>query len=830
MMRWETRRGDAGGTVLLLDSTDGSLRGLGESSTGRWYVNGQAGEPADREPGRPYPWFELVALDPAHRRYSLPSGPVTGVRKDGGTLWLDFAPVAGIRAAVEIAPGPGGGQAGAGEPGKPPELAGGAGDPPAGAGPGQPGWPPGSSLWRLHLANQSQDLTVVEILFPCLRGIDPEPIVLPDVLIFPHHAGERTADPRTAYRSARYLSFGRAATIRENEDFYVREITYCGLASMMWLDYYDGLGGLYLASYDPGFLLTGLRVEVKRAATDRGTESPAGAGTRSGSRWRLGFGLRKYVPISPGESWESPPAVVWAHPGDWHAAARQYREWFDRHGRPSYDPIPEDMRAEAVVTPWYDLRRAEGVLHRFGELPSIYDEVAASRWGSRHLFLAGWNRGGFDSQYPEYHPDLELGSPVDLRRVVEHVEGQGGMVTFYINSRLFDRSSFYHSTLGKEWAIRSETGERYTETYGPVTFDVCCPAHAGWQKHLADFAEWMVAAYGARGIYLDQLGSATPFPCYAENHSHRGDPPFHREAANHAQQPGEIIHQTAHQAARQIVHHGLYNLGYIGLLDEVTRRLKKYRADAFLMIENCGDLYSSRVWGSLAWNGTLYDEFFRLFKYTFPDCTLVQMIQPRAALAPEQKLGQFRADLDRAWLLGSVFWIHPPRVERPAGMRAEEAEMVVAEAKALLRLRQEVAPLLARARFVDTDDLVWEEAGEERPEGAPDAGEFASHWVLTREGAGGSRNPGETGEHLVLLVRGGAGCRDLGRLMPALRLRVGDRRSGGERWRWRCYSASPGEDEIKVEEGVAVTAGDGTLPLGQPAGCWQAWHWVKEGA
>ncbi|MBE3599153.1 MAG: hypothetical protein IMX02_10330 [Limnochordaceae bacterium] len=572
------------------------------------------------------------------------------------------------------------------------------------------GCDPSASVWKLQLHNGTGDMAIVEVLFPLLRGLLWSPPAGEDRLVYPHHAGEKCSRPADTYRSERYQRFSRAETVREASGRYAREITYCGLASMMWMDYFDDAGGLYLASADPEFLLTGLRVEVHvpaEAVPLRYDEPPA----------TLGLGLRKFRPVAPGESWTTPPALVAFHDGDWHWGARQYRAWFDRAGMPDLErlggsPRPQDLDREAAMLPFYELRRETGVLHRFDELPAIYDRISA-RYHARHFFIAGWNRSGFDSQYPEYHPDMDLGSPMDLKRVVDHVAARGGFTTFYINSRLFDRSSFFHPTLGREWAIQDADGSTHQEKYGPVEFDVCCPAHRGWQKHLLDFAEWMVRAYGARGIYYDQLGSATPWACYHPGHTHqaRGHP--------------------------DTVHNGLYNQGYVALIEEASRRLRAIRPDSFLMIENCGDLYSTRVWGSLVWNGTLYDEFFNLFKYTFPEVVLIQMIQTRSGAPIEEQEALFRRDLDSAWLLGSVFWLHAPRLEAPPGLTPRQVTRTLQQVDAILPLRQTIAPVLARTRFVDTEGL-WLAAKVDEPH------RFASHWV-------------GKDEHLVLLVPRGAG-------------------------------------------------------------------------
>ncbi len=109
---------------------------------------------------------------------------------------------------------------------------------------------------------------------------------------------------------------------------------------MMWLDYYDrnGLGGLYMASYDSDFLLTGIRSETG------GPDDP----------W-CGFGFRKYVPIRPGESWSSHPyAVGGVHSGDWHWAAKQYRSWIEEHLVVSV--VTDDLARESAICPRYDSR------------------------------------------------------------------------------------------------------------------------------------------------------------------------------------------------------------------------------------------------------------------------------------------------------------------------------------------------------------------------------------------------------------------------------------------------------------------------------------------
>ena len=80
------------------------------------------------------------------------------------------------------------------------------------------------------------EIDVVEILMPHIGGIylgGEED----DYVIYPHHAGEKTRNPVLNYGVNR-KQFWRACS-EPCEDFYRREINYCGLASMSWMYYYN---------------------------------------------------------------------------------------------------------------------------------------------------------------------------------------------------------------------------------------------------------------------------------------------------------------------------------------------------------------------------------------------------------------------------------------------------------------------------------------------------------------------------------------------------------------------------------------------------------------
>lgn len=480
----------------------------------------------------------------------------------------------------------------------------------------------GRFVWHLRL--ESLALQIIEALYPVAGGLRG------DTLLCPHHAGERISDPARTLLSDRYRSFHRGATVEE-EGRFAREMPYCGLASMAWLELDGSGGGTYLGSHDPTFGLTGLRVETDGAA--------------------LTLALRRCCRLEDG-AWEAPPAVLVPHESDWHEGARLYRDWIaPLLPQPQAPPL---MAGKVALNPRYDFKNGGKVHHRFSEIPAMFE--AGLAYGLDHFFLAGWNRGGFDTCYPEYYPDMELGTAGELAAGCRQIAARGGAATFYINARIFDTASDYFPTLGTQWAIKDENGEPHFEVYPPNRFAVMCPDHEPWRRHIADTARWLLGTTGCQGIYLDQLGSATPYPCYDPAHAHE--------------------------------HTGGFNQGYTRLLDEL-------RPEAALMIENCGDIYSSRVWASYCWNGEPYDEFFNLYRYTFPEHRMVTMVHPRHVDDPAAREAHFHRDLQRAWLLGSLFWTAPQRRFKPG------EEHLLDLLKQAIALRKAAEPFLAPARFMD---------------------------------------------------------------------------------------------------------------------------------
>ena len=495
----------------------------------------------------------------------------------------------------------------------------------------------------LKVTNHDSRYTVTEILCMQLEGLRPGGLEEDIALLYPHHAGEKIMDPIHTLRSQRYQDFWRAAT-KLSDGVYRRECNYCGLMSMTWMYLQTKGKGLYVASHDSRFPVTGMAVTT-------GAEAPG---------W-LGFGYRIYRRIPQGNTWQSGEFVLAAGEKDWHSGAKRYRAWIDPYLAVHENPAFLDE--EAALHQCYQFKRADGIHERFSDIPKLFDAGMAE--GIRHMFIASWNRTGFDSNYPEYYPDMELGTALDFRRGLNYVTEHGGFTTLYVNARLFDMKSDFFKSYGSRMAITDEKGNVKTESYFPNTFTLNCPGDHLWQHDLTDICDFAAESYGAKGIYLDQLGSAEPFPCYQPDHTH-----------------GDI---------------GEFNQGYLHVLSNLRSRLKARDPDSYLMTENCGDIYSAYTWGNLTWNGTDYDEYYNMFRYTFPEYVQVNMVNPRSwEKENERREALFYSDIQRCVLMGNILWIGLcSRFDNPDLKREREYVLKAAA------FRKKIAYWVSRGTYMD---------------------------------------------------------------------------------------------------------------------------------
>lgn len=411
---------------------------------------------------------------------------------------------------------------------------------------------------------------------------------------------------------------------------------YSGGASMPWLFYGNKEEGFYVASYDERFPTTILHTE----ATDH-----------------LLIAIEKVG----GDNFDSNEVELSYLTKDWHEAANRYRNWALNWYKAG--PVPEWVFEENGLLVHYDFKFQSGeIRHRFTDIPKLYE--MAKEAGFKHLYVSAWNEGGFDTLYPQFFPDLELGTIRDLKKAISDVKADGGKISFYINTRIFNHRSEFYQTLGKKWAAKTIDGNEYIERYGKETFSTMCAKEDEWTKVLKDFILWLVDDMGATGMYVDQIG-VYPRLCYDKNHTH--------------ERPDQ------------------WALGYQKLLSDIVSESEE---DPFYIMEGCGDIYSQYVGAQLVHAGWgLYTPYGHpeIYKYAFPEIIHVDMVHPKPVAIDVEAIGLKPHEVAaKSFLLGTHYWVYDHVLE--------DSELWLFM-KRLFALRDQIKLQLRRMRFIDNDGV-----------------------------------------------------------------------------------------------------------------------------
>lgn len=482
------------------------------------------------------------------------------------------------------------------------------------------------TFWYIEIFNNEDNVRINNVMFPCIFGIYIGESWMDDELVYPYIAGEKIINPvenfakppkliRWKWQDYEYVYGMDGVFTRQEDGAYVREFNYCGAASMMWMDYFEKTQGVYIASYDSSFPITGIHAE---------TFGPNNPG--------MGFFIRKYPEILPNKRWTSQPYAVAIHEGDWHWGADRYREWLETYIKKAQRP--QWIEKSPGLIAHYDFKYQSGcIVHTFNDIPELFDK--SKNIGIDHLLLAGWHTGGFDNGFPLYRPDMDLGSEDDIKNKINDVKQKGGHISFYINSRLCNRRLKSYEKFMNESGIVMSDGSLASENYGNQEFVVMCPNDNGWQTYLKNVVNWLVEKLSVDGIYFDQMSMAPPYLCYSSSHGH--DTPAQ------------------------------WNKGYISLLKHINyiydEKFKKQGSEKpALFIEGCGDVYGYLVSGQLIstffyWHCGAYPE---LYKYTFPEHILIDMIYPSKGqvMRPVHVSQVARELLNKAFIIDSYFWIY----------------------------------------------------------------------------------------------------------------------------------------------------------------------------
>lgn len=490
--------------------------------------------------------------------------------------------------------------------------------------------PPGDcrTQWHLRIANQTGE-ELQRALFPMLTGIFIGDTWEDDEIVLPRIAGIRVKNPtqrlseppQTIYwkwQEYNYgYGFGGPHGEKDDRGSYVYELPYSGSGSMLWMDLFDEgeKCGLYMTCRDDSLTLKGVRCETF------GEASPG-----------IGLSIIHYPCLLSGGEWQSEACVVGVHPGDWHWAADDYRAW--RTTLPQGQTRrhrPEWFEKSPGLVAHYDFKyQGQGVVHRFRDIPALLEQ--AREMGFNHLLCSGWNQDGFDHGFPQYWPDPELGTEEELREAVHRVREMGGHLAFYINSRLCNTKYPDRAKTIKESAIMRRDGSLCIERYGAANMEFACMCNQSkpWRDEFVGVLDYLTHDIGADSMYLDQLAMAVGGLCYHPGH------------AEHAGNPAG------------------WNQGY----EKMLRQMRDgYDEEGMaLLYEGCSDVHGWGVSGQLISTMFSYSEgsYPEMYKYTFPDEILVDMMNPRrnSGMRAEHIARKSTFLLYRAFVTGSYLWVY----------------------------------------------------------------------------------------------------------------------------------------------------------------------------
>lgn len=265
--------------------------------------------------------------------------------------------------------------------------------------------------------------------------------------------------------------------------------------NMQFLGWKVGDSSLYIGCHDPGCSTKYLSFDsVNGASISFRTPVPD-------------MGERK-------EAYSLPHAtVVDVVEGDPYDVAQRYRRWAFERDWSSGGTLDVKGTPGALTDICLWCRAAgsaEQVVPSVLEFADYFSVPVAVHWYS-------WHEIPFDDSYPDYFPP-KPGFKEGVRRLVE----AGIPVMPYINARLWDSSTeSWRREDAESAAAKNRDLEKYVEVYASkVPLSPMCPTTSLWREKIGGIVSRLARDYGVSGVYLDQIGAASPKLCFDRDHGH----------------------------------------------------------------------------------------------------------------------------------------------------------------------------------------------------------------------------------------------------------------------------------------------------------------------
>jgi len=237
----------------------------------------------------------------------------------------------------------------------------------------------------------------------------------------------------------------------------------------------------------------------------------------------------------------------------WSEAAMIYRDWalsnapWAAKTTSQRDTLPDWYRSNSlwINTHWqcHDVFNVTGgepavVKNMVSQVATLFDLPSVA------LHWYEWQQGPdpapsarykFDTHYPDYFPPRQ---PTLFKDTIRTLRNDFNVYTIpYINGRIFDiGSDTYLADNGGQYCsqyvitpkLRSSSSVEnranlapYLEDYGNnATFCVASPFTPYWQETLVDTVAELTNVWDVDGVYIDQIGAASPEECFDPIHGH----------------------------------------------------------------------------------------------------------------------------------------------------------------------------------------------------------------------------------------------------------------------------------------------------------------------
>jgi len=226
----------------------------------------------------------------------------------------------------------------------------------------------------------------------------------------------------------------------------------------------------------------------------------------------------RWYPFLNKRRWSTPPNGIAHLRGDWHVGADLYRS----HMSSVFRPPRRNPWLQENFHGWMQVGlKSEGKppAYRFTDIPALYSRAASVGISVIHVY--GWAGRAFDTMYPDYDINPELGDAEELRDALDQVKAMGGRVQLYTNGRLVDPDSRFFKTIGSDCIIIGEDGNPPTEQYGTsVVFYIACPSCAEYQSYFQEQLRRIVEDFRAHAVQIDQVSCNHSYLCYSTKHGH----------------------------------------------------------------------------------------------------------------------------------------------------------------------------------------------------------------------------------------------------------------------------------------------------------------------